>query len=491
MKHLLIALTIIVAQAIPATAQSREKGLDHWMDRSLVPYVRQQLQSHPRFKGQTVTFVVLQDNAPTPTTNALALSIRDRLLESALDSGGISIGWQQGNKPVGLQGCQSDDVHYHVGIELSQELDGSYAVNVRALDLGEREWVAGFGRRWQGKLTTIQRQAMRQSRVDETFLGAREVPFTVEQTDLLAAHLAHSLNCTLQRQLEGDYIVIPAAGPEDTPLAGTVELIGNNLANNQALVLTGNPEKTNAVLSGKAHPINGRLHQYWLTITPTSETDGLSALSASAYVLLPETSRPTLVIESEPVETNAAVVAPASLKVGRSVSVPTAGADGLIGPLSITGPANIAECEWPCSMLRSKANVDAIVFFLEHQAGYGLVRLASGDCRNRTVARVVREGETVSFPISRKTTDAKKWREAYEWQLDPELDTFYAIAITDADMARNMANVMDKLPQRCANALRPGLTESELETWLQDFAEFAAGSARHLDWRALQVRDVM
>jgi hypothetical protein len=100
-----------------------------------------------------------------------------------------------------------DDVHYYIGVELTQKLDGTYAVNARALDLEDRNWVTGFGRRWQGQLNTSQRQAMRQDRVDDTFLGARDVPFTLGQTDLLAAHLAHQLSCTLQKRVEHDYVV--------------------------------------------------------------------------------------------------------------------------------------------------------------------------------------------------------------------------------------------------------------------------------------------
>ena len=95
-RRILIILTVILAQSIPTTAQSREKNLDQWLDRELVPYVKQQLKVHPRFKNETVMFVVLDDNAPAPTSNKLALSLRDRLLEAAIDSAGVSIGWQQG-----------------------------------------------------------------------------------------------------------------------------------------------------------------------------------------------------------------------------------------------------------------------------------------------------------------------------------------------------------------------------------------------------------
>ena len=80
MKRILILIALVVAQSIPAVAESREKDLDRWVDRDLIPYVRQQLVVHPRFKSETVMFVVLNDNKPASSTNALALSMRDRLL---------------------------------------------------------------------------------------------------------------------------------------------------------------------------------------------------------------------------------------------------------------------------------------------------------------------------------------------------------------------------------------------------------------------------
>ena len=164
-RRILILLTVVVAQAIPAVAESREKDLDRWVDRDLIPYVQQQLLKHPRFRNETVMFVVLRDNAPASASNALALSVRDRLLAAAVATPGVAVGWQQGRSGNSLesqpQDCKRDDVHYYIGVELTQRLDSSYAVDVRALDLEDRNWVTGFGKHWQGRLSTTQRQAMR------------------------------------------------------------------------------------------------------------------------------------------------------------------------------------------------------------------------------------------------------------------------------------------------------------------------------------------
>jgi len=370
-RRMLIILTLFLAGAFPGTAQSREKNLDQWLDHELIPYVKQQLAAHPRFKNETVMFVVLQDNAPASISNDLALSLRDRLLEAAIDSAGVSIGWRQGRSGNSLEtrpdDCLRDNVHYYIGLDLSQELDGSYSVIARALDLEDRTWVTGFGKQWHGHLGTVQRQAMRQQRVDETFLGARDVPFTMHQTDLLASHLAHQLSCTLKQQTDEEYVVATSKNASDSNvLDGTVELIGNNLAHRQALTLSSDVNRTNAILSGKAHRIDDALYQYWLIVTPDSDSDDLATLGVSAYIILPS-ARPTPVIAMHVAESNS-----------------NGGEDGMIGPLQISAPISGATCLRPCSMLQIRANADAIVFFLEHQANHGLVRLSGENCSKPT-----------------------------------------------------------------------------------------------------------
>jgi hypothetical protein len=509
-RRILLLLTILVAQSIPAVAQSREKNLDRWLDRDLIPYVRQQLLLHPRFKNETVMFVVLRDNTPASASNALALSMRDRVLAAAVATPGVAIGWQQGRVGNSLdaqpQDCMLDDVHYYIGVELTQKLDSSYTVNVRALDLEDRNWVTGFGKRWQGQLSTTQRQAMRQARIDETFVGARDVPFTLAQTDLLAAHLAHELSCAMQKRVSDDYVVATELNESAKQgLEGTVELISNNLASRQALTLSNDGKKSNAVLTGKAHQIDGALYQYWLTVTPLSEDDGVSALSASAYIVLPETAlaqtspvpaaRPSdLQNESLP------AMAPAH------VSIPNAGKSPLISPLRLAAPASFSDCQdgsivlrdagymsgvRPCSLLLAEAQADSIVFFLQHQANHGLVRLSGTECRTRTTARIVRKGESLRFPIAKTSTGRQNWNETHDWMLEPALDTYYAVVISDARIARRVANHMDELPLRCSASIRPGFEGDELQGWLADFAMITARSANNVDWRGLRVKDIL
>jgi hypothetical protein len=490
MKRLLILIAIIIAQGIPATAQSRDKNLDRWVDRDLIPFVRQQLIVHPRFKGETVMFVVLKDNVPAPVSNALALSLRDRILDAAVDTSGVAIGWQQGRGATtstpASSDCTRDAVHYYIGVELTQNLDSSYSVSVRALDLEDRNWVTGFGRNWRGQLNATQRQAMRQARVDQTFLGARDVPFTVAQTDLLAAHLAQELGCRLLQGREDEYVVTTATKrSKEDELEGAVQLVSNNLASREALQLTNETDRANAELSGKAHLIDGELYQYWVTITPKDPDGELTALSTSAYIELPWRQAP----EPQPAplakapdrnKTEPVKSAPAK------ISIPNAGKDALLAPLRIVDTNGNSY-----SLLKSQTRSDAIVFFLAHQANNGLVRLAGAECRERTSVRVARSDEALMFRIPTGFRANLQTTETYEWFVEPDADTYYALAVTDARLARKLANHIDELPLRCTQSIRPGLKGQSLQTWLEEFAMIAARSSNNIDWRGVRVRNVL
>lgn len=499
MNRLFLLIAVIIAQAIPITAESREKDLDRWVDRDMIPHVRQQLLVHPRFKGETVMFVVLKDNAPTPVSNELAISLRDRMLDAAINTPGVAVGWQQGRdstRGTTDVDCTRDQVHYYIGLELTQELDSSYSVTIRALDLEDRSWVAGFGKTWHGQLRTIHRQAMRQTRIDNTFKGSREVPFTLAETDLLAAQLAHNLSCALSRNAGGEYVVEQTRNPADA-LAAAVELVGNNLASQSAVELTTDPKRRNAVLQGRAHQIDGSLYQYWLTVTPTDDGATVDTLSTSAYIVVNEASwQPEAVLaDNGPALQPALSMSPADAKNLASISIPNAGNTALLGPLRISAPRSYdcgarLDSANACSVLQAEPQADAIVFFLAHQANHGLVRLGDTACRERTAARIASAGQALRFAIP-QTVSGEHSAETLDWLISPRVDTYYAVAMSDARAARQVANLIDRLPIKCGDAIRPGLDGPALQAWLNEFAMLAARSSDVFDWRALQVSEIL
>ena len=509
------AAIILSLSLLAEAAAAAERNLDHWFDRELLPYVTSQLVEHPRFKGESVMFVVLEDKVPASVTNQLAISLRDRLLDAALNTPGVSVGRRQGGTsamPASQSvDCTRDEVHYYIGLSVSRRIDGLYGVDVRALDLEDRNWVSGFGKAWQGALSTVQQRAMRQSQADGTFRGARDVPFDDDESDLLAAHLAHELSCALLRETGGRYVVAPRR-PEEAGdnLAATVELVTNNLAAHDALELTGDEQKINATLSGKAHPIDGALYQYWLTVTPTVPGEELSTLSASAYVLLPGQrlageSLPRPIPHRD--DPRAEDLLPSGGAARATVAVPHGGGDALLGPLRILKSQDHLLCSRPaqaplrttidaraqgrCSVLVADSRADAIVFVLEHRANYGLVRLGGTACRERTAPHLVTRGTPMRYPVPFVAVGSSEMREAREWRVTPGVDTYYAFAVGDSRAAREFANHIDALPLRCGQSLRRGLEGNALRRFLDEFAVLAERHAEHVGWRAIEVKDVL
>ncbi len=495
-------LAIFCLSLLVARADAAETSLDRWFDRELLPYVTSQLVSHPRFKGESVMFVAFEDNLPTPVSNALAISLRDRLLEAALNEPGIIVGRRQGGAAAHSGGqpvdCAHDDVHYYIGISLSRRIDGSHGVSVRALDLEDSNWVSGFGKTWHGALSSVQHRAAREVRRDATFRGARDVPFAADESDLLAAHLAHELSCALLRDTGARYIVAEdqAAGPGDE-LSATVQLVGNNLARHDALELSGDTQKVNATLTGTPHRIDGALYQYWLTITPTEPDTELTTVSSSAYVLLPGYR---LAATPDP-EPKAVASLPAT------VAIPHGGGDALLGPLRIlksqdrrvcagSGDSSMrtttyGESQPQCSALIADARADAVVFVLVHQANHGLVRLGGPECRERTAPHIVTQGRAMRYPVPFTAIGNSEMRETAEWRVAPSVDTYYAVAVSNARAGREFANHIDALPLRCNRSLRRGLENQALHRWLDEFAALAERHAEHVGWRAIQLKDVL
>jgi hypothetical protein len=373
---------------------------------------------------------------------------------------------------------------------------------VRALDLEDQSWVSGFGTSWEGALTGAQRGAFQQTETDEYFLGVREVPYSLAQMDLLAAHLAHQLSCALL-QGTGDYIVVAAGEKaQATSLDGTVELVSNNLASYPALQVTAQADRANAVLKGKAHQIDADLYQYWITVTPKAGANELPPVSASAYVDLPAPR----VVETPP---------PAAVQPVRPPSVqpvampfPDLGGTGnavVLSPLQIVESRDLRSCQTAgparrtrtlvgadytvkrghCFALRARANSDAVVFFLNHRLNSGLVRLSGQGCGTRTQVRVVRAGEQLRFP-----GHADAWQSTSAWQGQAGSETYYAVAVTNTQAARELTRQVDRVPARCSAAATAGLDGPELQDWLAGFTAVVDRWQPYIDWQAVRVRHV-
>ena len=500
----ILLLLLAALASSPIANAARQPDVQTWISRDLTPFVTEQLTTHPRFKRELVKFVVFEDGNPAPRSNALAVSLRDQLADAVIDVPGVRVGWpdsagDQRNTENGTAiDCARDNVHYLIGLEVSDSGNGQFKIDLRALDLEERSWVAGFTKSWQGKISRSERRAFQQPASDRSFLGQRSVPFNDTQPDLLAAYLAHDLGCALLRQVSGEFRVTLEPGDEQSaPLDNVVELISNNLSGYQALQVTKNAANANAVLKGKAHHIDDNLYQYWIIVAPADSDSDLPTLSASAYIQLPESHATNSKKHPLPAETfSHDIVERGDAKVLSSVRIVELKHNKVCDSGSVSfayqfrSGTDLQYWHDDCYALQVKTKADAVVFFLNHQLNHGLVRLSGRECRQNTEARIARANETVDYalPLLSLTRDASS--AAHDWQINPEADTYYAIAVSDTKAARALSKHLEQLPRRCTISVRPGLEGSRLENWLQDFSAVVEQWQPHIDWQAIRVRNV-
>jgi hypothetical protein len=487
---------VLVGLASLTQAASRSESLDGWLQGELLPYVRQQLTTLPRFKNESLRFVVMLDDSPKSEGSELAIRLRDTLRDAASALPGVRVVWQADLPGVGLVAGQSEldctrhEADYLIGIELHELPAGEAEVTVRALDIAERAWVSGFSKRWQGPVTDRQRRQLNHIVDDPTFRGERNAPWNDSETDLMAAHLAYELGCSLLKQTAGQYVVaaLNTNGSEDQTTT-LVELVSNNLSGTSALKFSADSDNLNAVIEGKAHRIDGDLFQYWVTISPAESNGELATLSADAYVRIPDKYQAAMLVPEAALQMpSSAATVLTSFSVVRLQNQQQCLADHSIFAGGTNNRPGFGGVD--CYALEVQTKDDAVVFFLNHQLSYGMVRLADNNCTNRTQARVARRNENLRYPLPLDSLQSGSWSVAPDWSVSPNADTYYVVASSDSKAARALSRHMERLPKRCSASVRPGLEGDDLRAWLSELEAIISHWSSVIDWRSIAVKDV-
>jgi hypothetical protein len=457
---------ICVMLAMPDIAAAGRDAADTWLAETVAPSVAKQLATHPRFKGQSVRVVVFAENRPAALSNMLAMSFRDHLADAVIDVPGIRL--ISAPPPDNAPNCSMDEAHYLVGLQISPLSNDQARIDLRVLDAEDGAWVSGFDLSWRGTLSRSQRWELTQSRTDPAYRGHRSAPFESTQFDLLAKTIARDLGCQSLRQMHGEYVVLVESSEGSPEALGSVsELIAHNLAAYQSVQFTTDPEQANATLQSKAHTIDSELQQYWATIAPLNPDSDLPTLSANAYVQYGAFGADPFTVprNGQTVLTSANLVRTSDRVACRSN-------------------------ESDCVAMQIRTSANAVVFFLNHQKSHGLVRLSDSQCRSRTDARVALANQALlqPLPLFSLTPDAASSRPI--WTLQPETDTYYAIAVSNSEAAHVLSQHLQKLPQRCTAAARFGLEGDRLESWMREFVQKVTAFEPYVDWQAIQVRNI-
>ena len=476
-----LSATALVFSLIALPAAAKE-DIERWVDGSLSRHVIDTLNEHPRFRNATVRFVVMDGGQPTAVATALELRLRDRLQQrvagrvetvAALASSTIT--------PTRGAACPPE-AQYLIGIDVEVVNRDLVRAEVRALDAVEHSYVPQLALQWQGQLLHQQRLEQRHQASDPEFRGDRSAPYEGSETDLMAADLGRALKCALMRNLSGDY-VIAARGEEShlDELGNLTQLVANHLNGLSVLKKVTDDASVNAELRGEAHQVDGELYQYWITLTPLAAETELSPISVSVYAHVP-----TRYLSAAP-QSMPSPLHQTDATLFESLRLVRAPADAqcrtpMHRTRSAFGPA-------PCWALQVRTQEDAVVFVLNHQQNHGLVRLGDRACRAKTAARIARANQNTTIQLPADWL-RDEWAPEQRWHLDPDADTYYAIAVSNDRAARALAAHLDRLPQRCTASLRSGYQGQMLAGWLEQLSAELDAWQPHVAWNAIRIKNV-
>ncbi len=478
-----IALTVALF-AVSAAHAARSDTIEQWVS-STADKVAKELRDHPRFKDAAVRIVVMHDGQPTARPSQLELELRETLQQRIVGKPGVRVNSSNviehsGELSGGGSAVCPPVVQYLIGLDVVAGSASDDRATLRALDLVENSYVSGFRFTWRGNLSRAQSRKLQSPALDRSFLGDRSVPYEINQADLMAMRLGLELRCALMREVSGDYVLHTPDDASAESLGALTELVNNHLSGISTVRWSASPEDATAIVQGKAHRVDGDLHQYWLTVMPVDSSGELKPLSASVYVRMPEQYM-TASLDARAPPKSALFESLALVRQHNNAcrtSKPHSFRTNRVR-------GSIADC-WA---LRIKTTDDAVVFVLHHQQNNGLVRLADDGCRDRPTARIARAEEGITF---RLPTDLLRdeWRNEDTWRVEPDADTYYAIAISDSKAARDFAAHLAQLPERCTASVRPGYEGTALASWLNQLTAQFERWQSSVDWDAIRIKNV-
>jgi hypothetical protein len=482
-----------------ANGASGGGAFERWVDDELAPYLTDQLGRQPRFKGEPVLLVSMDGADIRPEIDALTRSVRARLVDRLLQANGPALVWRPGTEPWRhpdgrpREPCKRpDQVRYYVGIDIAALGGGRHRVSVRALEAGATTWVSGFGRSWQGRLNRAQRQAHQTSQADAYLRGLRVLPFAADETDLLGAYLGRQLGCRLRRHGEaGLRLYVDAAGG---PVAQRLlTLSAFHLADRQSVVLTEQAASAELVLGGEILPIDGDLHQVWLTLRHGPDGTYAEAFGADAYVRLPGAvaAAPPPGPAAEP--TAAVLPGPGARAAPAPVQPSTADAGwrpAYLSPLRLQRAAATGRCGSAARAIDPGLPIAAddcfeVVFdlhrpawlFALHHDVDGRLRWSSCRERSRFGARFpARSGMTVQRYDAVPFLGGARAGPA----------SVYVVATDDAGTADALREHFLRLPDPCHGAPAP-LPADERRAWVARLARLMEAAPGAVDWQALRI----
>ncbi|MBT8135401.1 MAG: hypothetical protein KJO54_00165 [Gammaproteobacteria bacterium] len=448
MRGLVLLFSSLLAATAMANSWARfpDRSLDGWLADEAVPQLSQTLSEHPRFKGETVRIAVLDGSDVAAQPDGLSVATRNALHAALMQNQGLRIAMAEGPEDCASRSRDG----YFVAIEAAAVSGRNGNVQIRIYDIVEQRWVSGFSYQWRGELSAAQRAAVRRTETAATARGLRIAPYTADQSDLLAAHLAGELACQLKRSGDDELAVQPVGGT-------AAALIAGNLAGSHQIPVAAAGQLQ---LTTRVHKVDNNLYQVWAILNTADNADP-GSVTSSAYATRPllrstagHARKPTVRADAP------APIAPRAVTLLSDLRVHAAAADSCatltpqeaedLGDQPETDPGD-------CYGLQFSARPGATVFVVRHQYDSRLVRMQPSSCTD-SATMLRHDGPGGS-------------------------ESFYVLAAATARAAARLQRVLSHLPDACDDAsgyrAQPG--------WLASLDEAVGDSGDDVAWRSVRV----
>ncbi len=507
-------------------------SLDNWMEAELTPYLQQQISQHPRFKGQRLEVVKINGQQVATDMDQLTADIRDRINASLLRLPDSNLVWQSNsgaNQPINsntaLQCHQGQNADYLIGIETQLDDNQQLSVSIRALDTHEQLWVSGFGKHWQGRINSHQKQALQTTSTDQSLRGQRMLPFEPQHGDVVARELAHQLSCKLLKQQDEPVRIYIPQQHQDPFIETNLKLFGHYMTQFQEATITQKPKQAQLLIAAELQPINNDLNQFLIS---AREIDGSTraGLTADTYIRLPplalriKNNSPSVqVVQQASQKTSPASTLEVVPVIEKSHNAPTrvhsrtrqaaSLSTNTVSPAEssplfsrIVLPKRQQFCRGPnpwrrgeryqtagpqrqvgdCFALEMEVPSGYQAFLIREDSNGSLHRLAPDSCQG-LVRFVDRRGgsDTLRFPSKHGRGKSAALR------IGNQPSTFYALAIKPGRAAQRLRQHITRLPGHCGQGRQRSLDGSKAEKWLAQLRRLS-GADTQLIWQAQVIR---
>lgn len=513
------AVALTACQTTPIQGRDKQTlKLDQWVDQSLTPYLSQQLSKHPKFKGQPILIVAMDNGEILPEIDGLRSHIRNRISSALISTQGVNLvnrsPRQNQNHQRSLKQVRcndADDIRYYIGIDIQRSpLTEAMNVSVRAIDAQQNNaWVSGFGQTSDMSISQRQKDALAQLRSDEYLRGLRVLPFDSNEPDLLASYMAHNLSCLMRSgNVEGDIRIAVNKSGSSTPATDTTfNLIESYLTRFNEISVTGKPALANTHLKMALHPIDSRRGLYLMSADIERVVDGKrhGGMATQSYIYIDPRQLRTTTATTPTKPVVAKPATPAVAGPGLALTDGNPIAAGIIADMQIVTPSNLADCQaynpWAngdtargqqmnlrsgqCFGLSLTSSQQANVYLLYAGANGKVQRLQPTQCSALQGSPAkVQAGQTLRYPA--KSSQAK----VIELDARPGAETVYGIAISDAASAAQFEQLISAYPDICGGQEAIRITSTQAQPKLRTLADrlnsFKANN-QGMDWQKISI----